>query len=281
MELAMVGDEFVPLSELSAQFLDRGTFFGDGVYEVVRSYAGRIFSLDAHLDRFERSLAEIEIMDVDMAHIRCRVEDAFRRAGIANAAIYFHITRGSAVRNHTWDTGITPNFFLTITELPDSTPLKSRGVGVATFPDWRWKRCDIKSLNLLANVLAKREAERKGCFEAILVGDDGLLTEGAGSAFFAVMGNTLVTRALGPEILPSITRVFILRLLSRVGLDLVERALSPREAAQADELFLGVSTKDVVPIVTFDGKQIGSGRPGPYTGRLITEFANEVARQSG
>jgi len=279
MELAMLGNETVPLPEVPSQFLDRGTFFGDGVYEVVRSYDGRIFSLEEHLERFERSLAEIGIGGVDVEHVRRNVTRAFDRAEIPDAAIYFHVTRGSAMRNHTWQEELTPNFFLTVTELPDVAKLRRSGVAVSTFPDWRWKRCDIKSLNLLANVLAKQDAEQKGCFEAVLIGDDGHITEGAGSAFFALFGDDLITRGLGSEVLPSITRLFVLRLLPRTGLNLVERALSPAEALKADELFLGVSTKDILPIVAFDGQPIGDGTPGTRTRLLMDEFSREVMRR--
>ena len=131
---------------------------------------------------------------------------AFEHANIANAKIYFHVTRGSELRSHVGSKGLKPNFFLTVTELPDDSRKKAAGIKVATHPDWRWKRCDIKSLNLMANVLAKIEVEKTGCDEAILVDDSGHITEGAGSAFFMIdaAAKTLITRPLGPEILPSL-----------------------------------------------------------------------------
>ncbi|MHC4483571.1 MAG: aminotransferase class IV, partial [Planctomycetota bacterium] len=140
MQIAMIQDRIVPAEQLDPAYLDRGTFFGDGVYEVVRSYNGKIFALDEHLQRFANSLAAIEITALDIADVRSRVEKAFSAAGISNAKIYFHITRGSAPRNHVCDENLEPNFFLTVTELPDNTEEKTKGIAVSTHPDLRWKR---------------------------------------------------------------------------------------------------------------------------------------------
>lgn len=276
MELAMVQDEILPLEDLDSVYLDRGTFFGDGVYEVLRSYNGKIFALDEHMARFERSIREIRMDNVDIAGIRSNVVRAFERAGIPDCCIYFHVTRGSASREHSWEPDIKPNFFLTIKSLPDFTQLKQKGVKVCTENDLRWNRCDIKSLNLLANVLAKQNAHDKGCFEAILVDSRGDITEGAGSAFFAIFGKSIVTRPLGNEILPSVTRIFINKIAAPAGLDIVEKTITPWQAMNADELFLGVTTKDVLGIVEFDGRPISGGQVGPYTRRLEEEFRNLI-----
>ncbi|MHC5074770.1 MAG: aminotransferase class IV [Planctomycetota bacterium] len=169
MQLAMIEDKIVPLDKLDNIYLDRGFYFGDGVYEVIRSYNGKIFALNDHLDRLKRSLSEIKITDINIEQIRLNITTAFEKANIPNAKIYLHITRGSADRNHSWNSAIKSNFFLTITDLPDNTIEKTEGIAVATHPDWRWKRCDIKSLNLLANVLARQHAVERGCTEAILI----------------------------------------------------------------------------------------------------------------
>jgi D-alanine transaminase len=274
MQVAMIDDKIVPLAELEPIYSDRGTYFGDGVYEVVRSYDGKIFALEEHLQRFAGSLSAIEIVGVDIGRIRSRIKKAFDAAGISNAKIYFHITRGSALRSHTWEADLKPNFFLTVTELPDDTEEKTKGIAVSTHPDWRWKRCDIKSLNLLANVLARVDAAKKGCAEAILVDEAGLITEGAGSAFFAVFGRTLQTAPLTANILPSITRKFVIEAGKNIGLEIAEKSLTPQQASCADELFIAVTTKDIVPVVEFDGKLIGDGKPGKYTKLLIQEFCS-------
>jgi len=272
MQLAMVNDEIRPLEQLEPAYLDRGIFFGDGVYEVVRSYQGRIFALEEHLRRFTNSLAGIGITAVDIDLVRARVQKAFDSAGIANARIYFHITRGSGPRSHVAEAGLKPNFFLTVTELQDDTQAKTTGIAVSTHPDWRWKRCDIKSLNLLPNVLARSDAAQKGCDEAIFVDQAGLITEGAHSAFFAIFGQTLQTAPLTANILPSITRDFAIKAAENIGLQLVEKSLTPQQAATANELFIAVTTQDIIPVVRFDDKTIAHGSPGKYTKLLIRDF---------
>jgi D-alanine transaminase len=273
----MIQDKIVPLDELEPVYLDRGVFFGDGVYEVIRSYNGKIFAFEEHLQRFGNSLSGIGMTGVDINEVRSRVRKAFDEAGIANAKIYFHITRGSGPRDHIGETDLKPNFFLTISELGDDTEVKTKGIAVSTHPDWRWKRCDIKSLNLLANVLARRDAAAKGCDEAVLVDESGFITEGSSSAFFAIIRRTLQTTPLTANVLPSITRKFVIRAAQNVGLAVVEESLTPGQAGSADELFIGVTTRDIVPVVKFDDKPISDGRPGKYTKLLIQEFRKFTA----
>jgi len=272
MKLAIVNDQLFPQEDLDPIYFDRGLYFGDGVYEVLRSYNGKIFALDEHLERFAASMAAIRITGIDIGTIRERVLRAFQAAKLANAKIYFHVTRGSAPRNHTWAKDIKPNFFLTSSQVGDAAKEKANGIAVCTCPDLRWKRCDIKSLNLLPNVLARQEAMEKGCEEAILVDEAGLITEGAGSAFFAILHDALHTAPLAANILPSITRHFIVKAATNLGMKITEKCLTPAEAAAADELFLAVTTKDVVPIVKFDDKPIGNGKPGRWVKALMTEF---------
>jgi D-alanine transaminase len=273
MQIAMVQDKVIPFEGLDPAYMDRGTFFGDGVYEVLRSYNGRIFALEDHLERFARSLKEINIVSVNIEDIRTKVVEAFEKAKIDNAKIYFHITRGSGVRDHAIGTNLKPNFFLTVTTLEDATEQKTNGIKVSTFPDWRWKRCDIKSLNLLANVLAKSDAEKKGCSEAILVNDNDQITEGSSSAFFAIIQNKLITHPLGKDILPSITRKFILEVAQNIDLEVLEETITPAQAKNADELFIAITTRDIVPVVKFDDQMIGNGTPGMHTKLLMQKFA--------
>lgn len=268
----MIQDKIVPASELEPVYFDRGMFFGDGVYEVMRSYNGRIFALEEHLQRFAGSLSGIKITGVDINLIRSRILRAFDAAGIADAKIYFHITRGSQPRDRVWNTALKPNFFLTVSEVAENTENTTKGIAVSTHPDWRWKRCDIKSLNLLANVLAANDAESKGCSEAILVDEDGLITEGAGSAFFAVRGQTLQTAPLTANILPSITREYAIKAGMNIGLEIVEKSLMVEQAAGSDELLIASTTQDTVGVVRFDDKIIGDGKPGKYTKLLTREF---------
>ena len=272
MQIAMIQDKIVPVNEVEPVYFDRGMFFGDGVYEVMRSYDGKIFALEEHLQRFAGSLSSIKISGVDIDLIRSRILKAFDAAGIANAKIYFHITRGSQPRDRVWNADLQPNFFLTVSAVADNTEEKTQGITVSTFPDWRWKRCDIKSLNLLANVLASTDAASKGCGEAILVDGAGLITEGAGSAFFAVRGQTLQTAPLSANILPSITREFAIKAGRNIGLEIVEKSLTVEQAADSDELLVASTTQDTVAVVRFDDKVIGDGKPARYTKLLTREF---------
>ncbi|MHC4159042.1 MAG: aminotransferase class IV [Planctomycetota bacterium] len=272
MQVAMIQDKIVPMAELESIYLDRGIYFGDGVYEVMRSYNGKIFALEEHLARFARSLSAIGITGVDIAQINRRVQKAYDAAGISSAKIYFHITRGSGLREHVCGASIQPNFFLTITEAGDDTKAKTEGIAVSTCLDLRWKRCDIKSLNLLPNVLACQEAAKKGCAEAILVDDSGLITEGAASAFFAIFEKALQTAPLTSNILPSITRKFVNEAGKNIGLEIVKKSLTPQQAGGADELFIAATTNDIVPVVKFDNVVIGDGKAGKYTKLLIREF---------
>ncbi|OHB68877.1 MAG: hypothetical protein A2Y77_15420 [Planctomycetes bacterium RBG_13_62_9] len=268
----MVDDRIASFDDLDPVHFDRGLYFGDGVYEVLRSYNGKIFALDEHLKRFTASLAAIRITGIDIGVVRERVERAFKAAGFPNAKIYFHVTRGSEPRSHTWKPGLKPNFFLTVSELKDNPEEKAKGISVCTHPDWRWKRCDIKSLNLLPNILARQDAADRGYDEAILVDAAGFITEGAGSAFFAIINRALQTAPLSANILPSITRHFVVKAATNIGLGIEQRCLTPKQAAAADELFLAVTTKDIVPVVRFDDAVIGDGTPGPCTKALTTEF---------
>jgi len=274
MDIAMIDDRMLPMDELTGPYLDRGLYFGDGVYEVVRSYDERLFALDEHLARFDRSFRDIHIPGVDVEPISRRLLSAVARAGYENAKIYFHITRGSELRDHLPGQDAVPNFLMTVSKLHDDSEAKQKGIAVSTHPDWRWKRCDIKSLNLLANVLARIEAQKKGADEAILVDDDGMITEGAGSAFFAIDGKekVIITRPLGHEILPSITRAMVMQVARNAGLSVVEKALTPPQAAECDELFIAVTTKDIVPVVCFDGIEISGGKCGSITKWLMDEF---------
>jgi D-alanine transaminase len=272
MKVAMIHDKIVPFDELDPIYLDRGIYFGDGVYEVVRSYNDRIFALEDHLQRFSNSLASIKIEGVDIEQVRGRVQKAFEAAGISNAKIYFHITRGSETREHDWDTNLEPNFFLTVTEAQDDAEAKINGIAVSSYPDLRWKRCDIKSLNLLPNVLARHDAAEKGCDEAILVDDSGFITEGSHSTFFAINGQTLRTAPLTVNILPSITRKFVIKAANNIELEVNETSFTVQQVVDSDELFIAVTTKDIIPVVKFDGEVIGDGKPGKYTKLLIEEF---------
>lgn len=261
---------------------DRGFQFGDGVYEVVRSYGGQVFRLDAHLDRLVQSAQAIRLpMRYSLPHWRRLILRAYRMSGFPDAKIYLQLTRGPAPRDHGFPATVRPTVVVTVRELAPLPPaLRRDGVGAIAVPDLRWGRCDVKSLNLLANVLAREEARAAGVFEAILV-RDGHVTEGAISNVFAVIQGTIVTSPTDPSILPGITRAATLDLVRAEGLTLAERSVSVPELRAADEVFLTGTTIEIVPVVTLDGVKIGSGEPGPVTQRLAQRFAAMVAAECG
>ena len=225
-----------------------------------------------------RAWQAIEINGIELSEVRKRVRTGFEQANIPNAKIYWHITRGSGPRDHCGHKDLKANFFLTITELNDSATKeeKKRGIAVSTHPDWRWKRCDIKSLNLLANVLARRDAQKKGCSEAILFDEQGLVTEGSASAFFVIFGQTLQTTPLSANILPSITRGFVIEAAKSIGMEILEKSYTPQDAQAGAEMFTAVTTKDIIPVIKFDDVKVGTGAPGAYTKKLTEEFQKHI-----
>ncbi len=267
----MINDSIVPLDKLSGCYLDRGTFFGDGLYETLRSYNGKIFALDDHLARLQNSLSALEITGIETDSIRSRITTAFAEADIADAKIYLHITRGSAIRLHGGD-DFEPNFFLTVMDAPDTTELKAKGISVITYPDIRWQKCHIKTLNLLPNVMAVRQAEKKNAKEAVFVNAEDRITEGAVSAFFAIIAARLHTAPLSANILPSVSRKYILKAAELLDIEIIEECIPRTKAQCADELFISSSSKNITPVVRFDDTAVSAGTPGKITKALINKF---------
>lgn len=280
--IACVNGRFLPIARAMVSVEDRGFQFGDGVYEVVRTYAGRVFRLDAHLARLVQSAQAIRLpLRYSLPQWRRLILRAYRMSGFADAKIYLQLTRGPAPRDHGFPKTVRPTVVVTVRELAPLPPaLRRDGVGAIAVPDLRWGRCDVKSLNLLANVLAREEARAAAVFEAILV-RDGHVTEGAISNVFAVIQGAIVTSPTDPSILPGITRAATLDLVRAEGLPLAERSMSVQELRAADEVFLTGTTIEIVPVVSLDGAKIGSGEPGPVTRRLAQRFAEMVTAECG
>ena len=265
MELAMIGDQIVPLAEARISAHDRSIYFGDGVYEVVRYCGGRLFAMDAHIARLKNSLREMDMLaKVDLDVIRRRVDRAVAEAGITDALVYFHLSRGSALRSHDYSDDWEPGFLLTVRAYHE----RDAEVRAITHPDWRWKRCDIKSLNLLANVLAKHAAGRAGAYEALLVDDGGLITEATSSTVFMIKDQILRTAPLTANILPGITRTYLLEWAESIGLKSREECFTVAEALAADELLLTGTGTEVMGITHLDGATIADGIMGSYTHRF-------------
>ena len=276
MELAIINDQVLPLDQAPPAVFDRGLYFGDGVYEVVVGDHQKLFAWQQHLQRFKKSLQELDLADrVDTGRIEQHVLDALDQANLSYPLVYFHVTRGSAPRTHDYDDHWKPNFLLTVTERTHQKPLAGSAI---THPDYRWKRCDIKSLNLLGNVIAKHAATKAGAYDALLVDDQGLVTESSASSVLIIKDGALQTAPLSANILPGITREILLRLAPDVGLAPLERSFTTDELLHADEIFLTGTTTKVLAITTVDGQQIAQGQPGPRTAQLrkrLLELMND------
>ncbi len=275
--VAFINGAFVPLAEAKVSIEDRGFQFGDGVYEVIRTYKGRPFSLDAHLARLDRSAAALELTQpYSRAEWTRHVLEGVKRAAYPEAKVYIQITRGVAPRDHAYSDDATPTVVMTIREFhPLDRSVQATGVEAMTTEDIRWGRCDIKSVNLLANVLARQQVKQAQVFEAILV-NEGLVTEGAVSNVMVVQGGMVVTAPEGPRILSGVTRAVVLDLALKGGLPIQERFVSRAALYQADEVFLTGTTVEVLAVIRIDGKIIGDGRPGPITQRLAASFTSLV-----
>ena len=273
-EVAYLNGDFMALDEARVPIEDRGFQFADGVYEVVATYAGRPYAMAPHLQRLERSLAQLRI-DFDIsAGLEEVVQEAIRRSGYADALVYIQITRGVAPRHHEFPTQpIEPTVVVTVKQLqPLPDDIYQRGVRVISLPDQRWKRCDIKSVSLLANVLAKQAAREAGAYEAILVDEAGQVTEGSSTSVFCVRGGALWVPPAGPHILPSITRAVLLEVVVEVGIPVVERFCSLEDLKGAEEVLLAGTSAEALGVVQVDEAIIGDGAPGPITRRLRQEF---------
>jgi D-alanine transaminase len=273
-DIAFVNGRFVPWSQATVSIDDRGFQFGDGVYEVIRTYRGAPFELTAHLARLDRSATALSLpQPYSRAQWTQWIQQGLSQAGYQEAKIYLQVTRGVAPRDHAFPADIAPTVVMTIREIrPLALQIRQDGVSARTCDDLRWGRCDIKSLNLLANVLAREEAKKAGVFEAILV-KDGLVTEGSISNVIAVQGGVLVTAPEGPRILSGVTRTVVLGLAGKEGIPVEERPVAVDSLYSADEVFLTGTTIEVLGVVRVDGNTIGSGRPGPVTKALAARWA--------
>jgi len=277
-EIAWVNGRVTPLAEAVLPIDDRGTQYGDGVYEVLRSYGGRLFAPDRHFARLRRSAATIALpADPRVDVIESIVDDLVARAGFPESLVYVQVTRGTAPRSHLWPKGIVPNVVVTARPLAiDLARERREGVAVVLRPDLRWGRCDVKSLNLLPNVLARSEAQAAGAFEAVFVDRDGRVTEATTANVFAVRGGALVTPPQKPQLLPGVTRSVLLDLARSVALPLREEEVTREAFLAADEAILSSTTAELLPIVRADGRPIGTGRPGPVFARLEAAFRDAV-----
>ncbi len=276
--LAHVGGRIVPLKDVTVSAMDRGFLFGDAVYEVMRVYGGKAFLADEHFARLTRSLDLIRIAGADVAGLRRRMVETIAAGPFREAIVYIQVTRGAAPRAHAFPKDVKPFELLYVQDFQDSyLEGRQNGAAALTQPDIRWDLCEIKSTNLLPNVLALQKAKEAGCIEALLVLPDGHMSEGTHSSFFAVLDGVLRTAPKSPLILPGCTRDLVIRLAKRQGIPFLEEAISVGDLSRISELFLSGTTAEVLPITKIDGKMVGSGKPGEITRILQSEYAKAVA----
>ncbi|MEW6302164.1 MAG: D-amino acid aminotransferase [Verrucomicrobiota bacterium] len=266
--------EFLPKEQARISPDDRGFLFADGVYEVARVYPAKgLFAAQAHWDRLERSLRELQIKLPQPADWQGISEELLRRNHLkrADAIIYLQITRGAAPRKHAFPDDATPTIYGFA--MPFTPPVEKwkKGVKAITAPDIRWTRCDIKTVSLLPNVLANQRSKENGADEAVLI-RDGVVTEGSHSNFAGVFGDTLVTHPLSNLILGGITRGVVLDLCRKLKIPVREFPILETELAQAREMMLLGTTTEVLPVVQLNDVTVGNGRPGPVTRKLQEAF---------
>ena len=283
--VAYVNGRYLPHAQAAVHIEDRGLQLGDSVYEVCAVMDGRLMDEEEHLDRLERSLREIEMaMPMGRAPLKLVFRELVRRNRVEQGLLYLQVTRGAVRRDHPIPAAPPrPTLVLTARSVdkPSFDARRDTGIAVITHPDERWARCDIKTTQLLGNLLAKTAARRVGAYEAWLIDRDGNVTEGSSTTAWIVdEKGTLTTRSLSNAILPGVTRRVILEAASEAQLKIVERHFTPADAAKAKEAFISSAT-GVIPVTAIDGKSVGDGKPGTLTRRVQDLYARRSALHAG
>lgn len=277
-----VNGSYVPKQEATISVFDRGFIFGDGVYEVVPVIAGKMVDKAYFIERLARSLGELEIeWPCSRDDVLAMLNELITRNALIEGMVYLQITRGIADRDFAFPADITSSIVAFSSELTlIDNPAARTGIPVMTTPDLRWKRRDIKSVNLLGQVLAKQSAVTHGGKEGWMI-EDGVITEGVSSSAYIVKEQVIITRPLSNEILPGIRRRTLLELCEKEGITLEQRLFTLDEALAADEAFISSATTIVLPVVSIDGSTIGTGEPGPITQKLRALYLARLKAEAG
>lgn len=282
--IAYVNGRYVPHAEAAVHIEDRGYQFADGVYEVILLHRGKMVGEKGHLDRLDHSLSELRIdWPLSRRALGVITREVARRNRIRDGIIYIQITRGVAKRDHPFPDDPKIALVVTARRAPpiDKEALR-QGVGVITIPDIRWKRRDIKSVSLLPNILGKQQAREAGAYEAWMVDDDGMVTEGTSSnAWIVTKDGELVTHDVSNDILNGITRLSILEAATDAGLDFTERPFSVDEALLAKEAFVTSSSSHVRAVTSINGQSVGNGHVGELTSQLLDLFVDFIEEHGG
>lgn len=275
--LAYLNGQYLPRSAATIPVDDRGFVFGDGVYEVWRVINGQLFENERHLARLAFGLSELRIAAPEIARAEVLQEVAGRllresKLMDGEATLYLEVTRGAAPRTHAFPPpGTPPTVFATANRFNPPEELRVRGASAITMRDVRWLRCDIKTIQLLPNVMAKQAAIERGAMDALMI-RDGVVTEGSHANVVGVIGGVIRTHPTNNLILPGITRALALDMARELGIPVSEQAFSERDIPRLEELFLAGTTADIMPIVRVDDRPVGNGAPGPIATRLFEKL---------
>lgn len=270
--MILLNERFLERDEANIDIEDRGYQFGDGVYEVIRVYDGACFAMDAHIERLRRSAEQIEMtLPYSLTVLKKNLLMLVEKNNIKTGTVYVQVTRGAAPRAHYFPENSSSVLVAYVQNLDRPLTKTRNGVKVTLTEDIRWKRCDIKSLNLLGSVLAKQKAKNKGCDEAILHRDD-VITEGSSTNVFIIKDQVIYTHPVNNLILNGITRSKALNIAKEKKLHVVEEAFTIKELLNADEIFITSTTMEITPVIQVDQTVIASGQPGPVTCILQKEF---------
>jgi D-alanine transaminase len=276
-ELAYINGEILPVEKAMVPIEDRGYQFGDAVYEVIASYKGAMFGFDDHIDRLMGSMRALNFPEVPRETFCRAVQDLFVKAGIPRAALYIQVSRGTAPRYHGYPADSPIQFIMTIREIKDM-PAKQRedGISAITVKDFRWGRCDIKTTQLLPNVMVKQKALDSDAYDAIFVADDNIVREATSSNVFIVKNGVLKTHPLTLSILPGISRKEVLDLCKEFHLVVEETVFNVDTLYDADEVFLTGTITEVLPVIKIDGRKIGAGSVGPIASKLYKALQAKI-----
>ena len=283
-DIVYLNGSFMALEEARVPVLDRGFIFGDGVYEVIPAYSRRLFRLPEHLRRLQHSLDAIQLANpMSDAEWSALMKEVIARNAGEDQSLYLQITRGVARRDHAFPRGLPPTIFMMTSPLVTPPPeLVEKGISAITATDFRWLKCDVKSISLLGNCLLRQQALDAGAVEALLF-RDGYLTEASSSNVFVVNRGTVYAPPKNHLVLPGITYDVVLELIEANGIPCNVREVSEREVRTADEIWVTSSTKEVLAVTQLDGKPVATGKPGPLFRRvhaLYQDFKRSVMRQA-
>ena len=271
-ELAYLNGKIMPIEKAYVPIEDRGYQFGDAVYEYIASHDGKLFGANEHLLRLERSMSELLFPKVSLKMIEKAVDDLFKKSKIKRAGIYIQISRGISPRLHGFSNKEPVQIVMTIKELPKIHPFATTGASAISVEDYRWGRCDIKTVQLLPNCLSKQKAVDEGAYDAIFISKKNIVREATSSNVFMIKNSKVLTHPLTNNILPGITRKALLEICRDQDITFEENFFTLEQLYDADEVFLSGTTTEVLPIIKLDSKDIADNKPGVLNQLLLSEL---------